>query len=196
MISVKDILSAVRFKSGDPHGTTISDFDILDAIDYAVKKIFMTGASRHMNFALKKATILVNNCDEGAILNTAPLPFGFLRVHKVYDSQGREMIYRPGHSPRAPTPGEYRIRAYEFTAAVGSYMLEYFCLPPRVMDAKGMLDVHRSLETIIADVASVLLKEGEPAATILTGSLLSQMVAQEVSGYEDRGPVQVWGGRA
>jgi hypothetical protein len=198
MIPMKNIMGAVRFRIGDPQGVKVSDFQIIEAVNSAVKRIYMTGGQKDMNFALKKTALFVDENGDGLHLpNTTPLPGDFFRVKKVYNFMSKELGYSPRRIPGySGDECRYRIYADTFEAVPGSYMLEYFWLPPRAGNAEGVLPVPRSLEMTVIDAVSAILKDGELSAQAVIEAELFKMTAQENSGYEDRGPVQVWGGKA
>jgi hypothetical protein len=198
MIPMKDVMGAVRFRVRDPQGTQVSDFQIIEAVGDAMRRIFEAGAALGLNFALKKTALFVENGEDGMSRpNTAALPRDFLRVRKVLYISSKELGYQanPIYDP-VLDESKYRIYADTFEALPGAYLLEYWRLPPRVADANGLLPLPRSLEMPLIDAASAELTDGVGAAEAVIRARLSGMAGQENSGYLERGPLQVWGGKA
>jgi hypothetical protein len=194
MIPTQNLLSAVQFRVGDPQGVTFSDYEITEALNVAITKIYTTGAARNMNFALRKKVLVVENGTDPLFpRDSVPLPTDFFRVRKVYGEDGKELAYSPGASIES---GGYRIFGDTIEVPEGLYSMEYFYIPSRAGEDSGAYPIPKSLESIVADVAAALLRKGTPETEAAIASGLLKLTAHENSGYLDMGPVEVWGGKA
>ena len=172
MIPVREVIAAVRFQVGDMQGVTRSDFEIVEAVNRALAFIYAAFGERHISVSLKTVFIEINNDEPWMIL-----PSDFHNVSKV------------------TSPGGYRIEGNKLFGEPGVYELSYYHLPRRVSDASDLLDVPNSVRLGLESVA-VAFVNGDPAgAEAVTKRLCDVLVAREIDGFKNIGPVQVWGGK-
>ena len=181
MIPVREIITAVRFQVGDMQSVVRSDFEIVEAINRAQAFIYAAFGERHISVSLKTVFIELNN-DEPWVM----LPSDFHNVNKI--KSGYAAVPESGYAAR--------IEGNKFVGEPGVYELSYYCLPRRVTDASDTLNIPNSVRLGLEGVAAAFVN-GDPAgAEAATKRLCDVLVAREVDGFKNTGPVQVWGDRA
>lgn len=186
MIPVSRIVTSMRFNLRDMHGVNISDFELIEAINQAASLLFNKLAEDFVNIGLKKTILIVDDSLKAA------LPSDFIGVHSV--GMGDEGYAAPV-SYRPEISGTYRILGNSFYAPEGLYGLEYFYLPKRVSGLSDNLDVMTSVCPYIEKIAGFVLANDLNGA-IQTAAFCSHSLAgNEISQFNDDGPLNVLGGK-
>jgi len=181
MIPAKEIMTAVRFQVGDMQGAERSDFEIVEAINRAQAFIYAAFGERHISVGLKTATVEIEDDQLWTVL-----PSDFHNLCKV------DMIHRqPGY-----IRVKWKIEGNHFVGIAGVYSLSYYYLPPRISDSSDLLDIPNSVRLGLEGTSAAFLSGNAEEAAAITKRLCDVLVAREYDGYQDHGPVQVWGDRA
>jgi hypothetical protein len=186
MIDVRDIVVSARYRLADTQGVTFSDHEIVEALNECVTLLFSVLADRFSTLAVTKSPLVL----EG---NGAPLPSDFHSVRDVRDNGGASLHPVAG----VPIDGKnYRILGDRIEARHPVLLLEYYRIPRRVGNLPDKLDISRVLRLPLIGMVSALLKGGFAEAETLAVQTARNVAGREISGFEDVGPVQVWGGKA
>lgn len=186
MLNVSDLVTSLRYALGDMQGVTVSDFQLVEALNNAAALLFSRMAQRFIYAARKKTVLIV---DEGE--KSTPLPSDFNGVYKV--GMGREGTARPV-TYRADCEGTYRITGAEFYAPEGAYGFEYYYLPARVSNLTDYLDAPESVSVYLTNIAEALFKKDAALAAQTADLCCDALAGGNTSSYENIGPVQVLGG--
>lgn len=117
MLKVIDLVASLRFALSDMQGLSISDYELIEAINQASSLLYGRLSEHFISSEIKRKVIDVDESREYI------LPPDFLRVHQVIDNDYR-IISASGKNP--PEEGNYRIIGSAFSAPEGVYTLEYY----------------------------------------------------------------------
>lgn len=185
MIPVIELVLSLRYKLGDMQGINISDYELIEPINEAVKLLYGTLSERYVHAVLKRLPITIDST------KTYSLPRDFVRVHQVIADKSD--LQTPS-STNPPKEAAYRIVGNELFANEGSYTLEYYYIPSRVMALDNMLDAPESMRTWIEQIALAYYKKDLNTAVGLVQQCENVLAGREISHFENTGPVQVLGG--
>ena len=186
MIPVSRIVTSMRYSIRDMQGVNVSDFELIEAINQAASLLYNKLAEDFVNAGLKKSILVVDETLQ------ASLPSDFLGVHRVGmgdEGYASPVSYRPDIS------GTYRILGNTFYAPKGLYGLEYYYIPKRVNNLSDFLDVMPSVSPYVERVAGYVLAN-DLAGAVQTAAVCSHSLAgNEMSHFNDEGPLNVLGGK-
>ena len=186
MLKVIDLVASLRFALGDMQGLSISDYELIEAINQAASLLYGRLSEHFISSEIKRKVIDVDESREYI------LPPDFLRVHQVIDNDYR-IISASGKNP--PEEGNYRIIGSAFSAPEGVYTLEYYYIPSRVSSVNDFLDVSEKVRPYIENVALYLYRKDFQSVELSVQQCLTVLAGREISHFDDTGPVQVLGGR-
>lgn len=186
MIVVSRIVSSLRYALRDMQGLTVSDYELVEAINQAVTLLYGKFAEKYVHSGLKKALLVVEE-DGQAIL-----PSDFVNVHRV--GLGEAGYAKPA-SYRPMEEGTYRIAGNMLYAPSGSYSLEYYYVPRRVTSLTDRLDVPLSLSPYVEQMSAAILSKDLGSAEQLAQVCCREHSGGEISHIENSGPVEILGGK-
>lgn len=142
-----DIMTKVRLYASDAGKSKISDFEIINAINDALR--LMAEESARLGGALFRVqeTIMTLQGD-------APLPVGYLEVIKAFDSTHKELFNVHTDTPKE---SEFGIKGATLYCGNTSLELWYFGYPANVDDADSVIDLPASYSAPLAKVAMALI---------------------------------------
>ena len=186
MIPVSRIVTSLRFSLRDMQGVNVSDFELIEAINQASALLYNRFAEDFVNVGLKKNVLVVDDALQ------ASLPSDFLGVHRVgmgEEGYASPVSYRPDMS------GTYRIIGNTFQAPEGLYGLEYYYQPKRVSSLTDNLDVPLSVSPYIEKIANAVLGNDLAGAIQIAAVCSHSLAGNEISHFDNEGPVEVLGGK-
>ena len=186
MIPVSRILASVRFALRDMQGVNVSDFEIIETINQAASLLYNKFAEDFVSTGLKKTILVVDESMQES------LPSDFIGVHRV--GMGDEGYASPV-SYRPDMNGTYRIMGNTFYAPEGLYGFEYYYLPKRVSNLNDSLDVIPAVCPYIERIAGSMLANDLPGAVQIAALCAHSLAANDISHFNDIGPVDVLGGK-
>ena len=92
MLKVIDLVASLRFALGDMQGLSISDYELIEAINQAASLLYGRLSEHFISSEIKRKVIDVDESREYI------LPPDFLRVHQVIDNDYR-IISASGKNP-------------------------------------------------------------------------------------------------
>jgi hypothetical protein len=135
---------------------------------------------------LKKTILIVDDSLQES------LPSDFIGVHRVGmgdEGYASPVSYRPDFN------GTYRIMGNTFYAPEGSYGFEYYYQPKRVSSLTDALDVMQSVCPYIERIAGSMLANDLPGAIQIAALCAHSLAANDISHFNDIGPIDVLGGK-
>ena len=186
MIPVLKVVQSLRYASKDMQASNYSDFELIEVINQAVSLLYSQMSESYVTFGVKRKLLTVD--DSKAI----SLPADFVRVHQVGmgdDGVAVSTSYMP------TCEGTFRIINDTFYAMPGTYGLEYYYVPARITKLSDQIDAPLSISPYIEQVALALLGNNLEKAQAVVALCSKGLKAQEISHYQNVGPVQVLGGR-
>ena len=186
MIPVKQLVTSMRYALGDMQGATVSDFELIEAINNAAWLLYSRFAEQFVSAGLKKITLVVDESGETL------LPSDFIKIHQI--TMGKEGRANPATYPII-SEREYRIIGDTFQAHEGAYGFEYYYAPARVSALSDFLDAPQSISVYIVSIAAAVHENDLAKAEQVVQVCTSSLAAREVSHFENTGPVQIFGGK-
>ena len=186
MIPVSRIVTSLRFALRDMQGVNVSDFEIIEAVNQAASLLYNKFAEDFVNVGLKKTVLVVDDALQ------ASLPSDFLGVHYVgmgEDGYASPVAYKP------EITGTYRILGNNFYAPEGLYGLEYYYQPKRVASLSDALDVPLSVCPYIEKITAAVLANDLAGAMQIAAVCSHSLAGNEISHFENDGPINVLGGK-
>lgn len=199
MLAVSDLVTSLRYALGDMQGVTISDYELIEAVNNAARLLFSRMGQRFIFAARKKQVLIV---DDGE--TSTPLPSNFNGVYKVWNvhpsvSYADTSPYRGGESEpvtrETESACEYRISGNNFYAPAGTYGIEYYYLPAKVYNLTDYLDAPDSTSPYLANIAEALLKKNAELVSQEIELCCDALAGANISHYPYIGPVEILGGR-
>ena len=186
MIPVVRLVKSMRYVLQDMQGISISDHELIEAINHAASLLYSRIGEKFVSASLKSLEITIPSTNE------YQLPLDFVRVHQVIDPNGEVAIPTTG---RAVVMGSYRMIGSTLYAPAGNYKLEYYYIPLRVTSLGDDLDAPLSMSPYLEQIALAVhahdLGQAEQIAMICAQTL----GGREISHIDGQGPVQVLGGK-
>ena len=186
MIPVIELVAELRYELGDMNGVNISDYELIQPVNKAVRLLYGTLSDRYVYTAVKRKPITIGE------ENSYRLPPDFVRVHQVI-ADG-EYLLKPS-SRNIKSKASYRIIDGELYAEEGTYTLEYYYIPAKISGLEDKLDVPESMRVWVEQIALALYKKDGVTASEVAEKCCEILACREISHLEDIGPVQVLGGR-
>ncbi len=186
MIPVIEIAADMRYELGDIHALNISDKELIEPINKAVRLLYGTLGDRYVYATVKRKVITVD------ATKSYELPPDFVRVHQVIRQESGQLS--PSYR-NPPCECSYRIAGTELFADEGEYTLEYYYIPAKVSSYDDNLDIPESMRTWVEEIAIAYYKKDVPTAMALTEKCCEILSGREISHFENIGPVQILGGR-
>lgn len=186
MIPVVRLVKSLRYVLQDMQGISISDYELIEAINHAAQLLYSRLSEQFVSSALKKKILIVDSS------GSAALPTDFVRVHQVGLGNGEVAIPT---TYDATAEGTYRILGDMFYAPAGSYGLEYYYIPVRVTNLGDNLDVPQSMSARIEEIALAVYSRDINNAEALAQVCARNLGGREVSHIDGQGPTQVLGGK-
>lgn len=187
MLAVSDLVTSLRYALGDMQGVTISDYELIEAVNNAARLLFSRMGQRFIFAARKKQVLIVDDGD-----TSTPLPSNFNGVYKVWNAN--KALNEPvTYSPDSAC--EYRISGNSFYAPAGTYGIEYYYLPAKVYNLTDYLDAPDSVSPYLANIAEALLKKNAELVSQEIELCCDALAGANTSHYPYIGPVEILGGR-
>lgn len=183
MLSVKRLVTSMRFRLGDMQGTRFSDYELIEAINRAASLLFARMGARFVWAAAKKTVVVV---DEEA--GSALIPRDFHSMRRV--TREAEGDVDPGLEVK-----EYRIIGNEFYATPGAYGMEYYYIPRPVFNPDNELDAPEAVSPYLEMVALAIINNAPNGASQISDECCEALAGGEVSRFPEFGPVQILGGK-
>ena len=184
-IPVVRIVRSLRYYLNDMQGISISDYELIEAINHAASLLYSRLGEKFVSSSLKKHILIVP--DDGHTV----LPVDFVRVHQVGMGDGEVAIPT---TYQTTASGTYRIIGTEFYAPEGAYNLEYYYIPVRVNTLSDELDVPLSMSPYIEQIALAMYARDAGKAEQLATVCAQTLGGREISHIDGQGPTQVLGG--
>ena len=176
----------MRYSIRDMQGAEVSDYELIEALNQGVALLYSRLSEKYNFAALKKTALVVGSSGQ------ATLPSDFIGVHRV--GLGQEG-WAVAQGYRADEEGQYRIMGNLIIAPAGTYGLEYYYLPARVTKLTDNLDVMPSVSPYIEQIANAMFAKDFESAEQLAQLCCNALAGNEVSHYENVGPVEILGGK-
>lgn len=187
MLAVSDLVTSLRYALGDMQGANISDHELIEGLNNAVRLLFSRMGQRYIYAARKKQVLIINQNSD-----TTPLPSNFNGVYKVWNADkhlNEPVTFQP------ECTCDYRITGVNFYAPPGTYGIEYYYLPAKVYNLTDYLDAPDSVSPYIAKIAEALLAKNAELAAQEIELCCDALAGSNTSHYPYIGPVQILGGR-
>lgn len=186
MIPVVRLVKSLRYVLQDMQGISISDYELIEAINQAASLLYSRLGEKFVSSTLKKKILIVDST------GSTTLPTDFVRVHQVGLGDGTVAIPT---TYDATAEGTYRILGDTFFAPAGSYGLEYYYIPTRVTNLNDNLDVPLSMGPYVEQIALAVYARDLNKAETLSQICAQSLGGREISHIDGQGPTQVLGGK-
>ena len=187
MLAVSDLVTSLRYALGDMQGVSLSDFELIEGLNNAVRLLFSRMGQRFIFAARKRQVLTISKNSE-----TTPLPSNFNGVYKVWNADkalSEPVTFIPESSCK------YRITGVNFYAPAGTYGIEYYYLPAKVYNLDDYIDAPDNVEPYIAKIAEALIKKDTELAAQEIELCCDALAGANTSHYPYIGPVEILGGR-
>ena len=146
-MTANDIMCKVRLYVGDTDKKSISDWEIINSINDALRLMAEESARLVGSMFRMKSNVTIT-------AGSASLPTGYLRVIKAFNSTGGELL---NVSTDTPDEGEFSITGGSLSSGEATVELWYFGYPAAVVSADNTINLPESMAVPLARVASLLL---------------------------------------
>ena len=184
MLSVRRLVTSMRFRLGDMQGAQYSDYELIEAINRAASLLFARMGARFVWAAAKKTVLVV---DEEA--GSALLPRDFHSMRRVTREDGKDT------TPSMYSPCSYRVVGSEFYAAPGAYGMEYYYIPRPVFTPEDELDAPEAVSPYLETAALAIFNNAPNGAAQICEECCEALAGGEVSRFPEFGPVEILGGK-
>lgn len=154
-----EIIYKVRLYVGDATKSVFSDFEIIASINDALRLLAEQSAQAR-NAMFKKEAVL--EPDRGVV----ELPVDYVGVIKALDSDGAELLNV--HVDAVGT-GEFKIDGGYLISGESRVFLIYYSTPTPIVDNADDVNIPATLSSVIARVASLLLRGNFGDANSIAG---------------------------
>ena len=175
-MQVKDLILQIRMSLNDAQGLRTSDYQIMNAINEAVTQLFDSLIGFANGLARKIATLPVTD-------GVAELPEDFHSVSLISGSDG---VLYPDYGNILPESGCYKVVGNELLVTDESSVdMEYFYMPEPVTTVEDVLEIQRSLRSVLVAVASGLLRGERDKVGMTIYQTVSSMASRGVAHLPD-----------
>ena len=196
-ISVVELVMSLRYALGDMQGLNISDYELIEPINQAAHKLYSYLSERHVREVVTETepkTITETN-------STITLPNTFIRIYQVL---GRKPDEESDDDYRVIIPttnrkkvfGAYRLIGRTITVPEGTYIVEYYYIPAKILSLSDPLNVPESMRTWIEQLSLAYYKKDYGTADGIVRQCESVLAGREVPNFENTNPVQTLGARS
>ena len=146
-MTANDIMCKVRLYVGDTDKKSISDWEIINSINDALRLMAEESARLGGSVFRMKSDITITD-------GSALLPTGYLQIIKAFGGSGAEML---NVHTDIPEEGEFSITGGSLSSGEATVELWYFGYPAAVVSADNTINLPESMAVPLAKVASLLL---------------------------------------
>lgn len=167
-MTANDVMALVRMRVDDMDKSEVSDFQILRAINDALRMMCEACAKANGPLFINKSLLNLTN---GSVV----LPAGFVKEIKAFDSDGVE-LFNVHHDDASE--GEFSISGTLLKSEESSVALWYFAYPAEVASGADTIGLPDSMKLPIAQIAASAIKgDGEEVfilSNYFTGSQIPE----------------------
>lgn len=147
-MKANDIMYKVRLYVGDTDKKSISDWEIINSINDALRLTAEESARLGGSVFRMKSDITITD-------GSASLPTGYLQIIKAFGGSGAEML---NVHTDIPEEGEFSITGGTIYSGENTLELWYFGYPETVLSVASTIDLPDSYISPVARVSAALLK--------------------------------------
>lgn len=172
-MTANDIMYKVRLYVGDTDKKSISDWEIINSINDALRLTAEESARLGGSVFRMKADITITD-------GSASLPTGYLQIIKAFGGSGAEML---NVHTDIPEEGEFSITGSTIYSGENTLELWYFGYPETVLSVASTIDLPDSYISPVARVSAALLKNNIDEAVATADYFMgAQLNRQEQKG--------------
>ena len=174
-MTANDIMCKVRLYVGDTDKKSISDWEIINSINDALRLMAEESARLGGSVFRMKSDITITD-------GSALLPTGYLQIIKAFGGSGAEML---NVHTDIPEEGEFSITGGSLSSGEATVELWYFGYPSSVISASSEIALPDSHSTPLARVATALIAnkidEAVALADYFIGTTFKKQEIKEVT---------------
>lgn len=146
-MTANDIMYRVRLYIGDTYKSKVSDWEIINSINDALRLM----AEESARFS---GSLFRTSDDLTVTAGVSALPSGYLRLIKAFDDSRVELF---NVHTDTPVTGEFSIAGGNLYSGEPSVELWYFGYPENIVASDSVIDLPESMAVPLARVSSLLL---------------------------------------
>ena len=174
-MTANDIMCKVRLYVGDTDKKSISDWEIINSINDALRLMAEESARLGGSVFRMKSDITITD-------GSALLPTGYLQIIKAFGGSGAEML---NVHTDIPEEGEFSITGGSLSSGEATVELWYFGYPSNVISASSEITLPDSYSAPLARVATALIAnkidEAVALADYFIGTTFKKQEIKEVT---------------